>query len=143
MDTEGGASEADLYTLSQRRTKSLKSFIGRFNAIVSCVKVSDKIAITALVNPLWYESELCKYLKLNKPHTLEDALQQPNLFVELEEEKETMAKKHATTNVVVIKEKPKEECGESRHRSETERKQEEGDQKAQNFHISDTQRSPR
>ncbi|KAF2569143.1 hypothetical protein F2Q68_00024880 [Brassica cretica] len=40
---------------------------------------------------------------------LEDALHRSNLFIELEEEKEAMAKKYAITRMVATKEKPKEE----------------------------------
>ena len=63
---------------------------------------------------------LRKDLKINKTQTLEDALHRSNLFIELEEEKEAMAKKYATTMMVATKEKPKEESRESRSRSETE-----------------------
>lgn len=142
MYIEDGASEADLYTMSQERTESLRGFIGRFKAIVSRVKVSDKITITALINSLWYESKLREDPKLNKTHTLEDALHRSNLFVELEEDNETMAKKHTATKTTTAKEKSKEESQESRHRSDGERKRDE-DRKAPNFHISDEQRSPR
>ena len=63
---ENGASEADLYTLSQERTESLRSFIGRFKTIVSRMKVPDKIVITPLIKALWYESKLREDLKINK-----------------------------------------------------------------------------
>ncbi|XP_048627168.1 uncharacterized protein LOC125595420 [Brassica napus] len=142
IDIENGVSEADLYTLSQERTESLRSFIGRFKTIVSRVKVPDKIAITALINALWYESKLREDLKTNKTQTLEDALHRSNLFIELEKNKEAMAKKHAATKTTVIKDKAKEECRESQHRSESERKREEGNRKAHNFHVSDAQRPP-
>ncbi|XP_013639416.1 PREDICTED: uncharacterized protein LOC106344618 [Brassica oleracea var. oleracea] len=140
---EDGATEADLYTLSQERTESLRSFIGRFKKIVSRVKVPDKIATTALINALWYESKLDEDLKINKTQTLQDALHRSNLFIELEEDKEAMAKKYAATRTVATKDEPKEECHESRSRSETERKKEEGDRKALSFHVSDVQRPPR
>ncbi|XP_022558269.2 uncharacterized protein LOC111206178, partial [Brassica napus] len=140
---ENGASEGDLYTLSQERTESLRSFIGRFKTIVSRVKVPDKKATTALINTLWYESKLREDLKKKKKQMLEDALDRSNLFIELEEDKEAMAKKHATTKTTITKDKAKEECRESRHRSESERKREEGDRKTHNFHVSDTQRPPR
>ncbi|KAF2565989.1 hypothetical protein F2Q68_00024879 [Brassica cretica] len=55
-------------------------------------------------------------LKINKTQTLEDALHRSNLFIELEEEKEAMAKKYATTRMVATKEKLKEESRESRSR---------------------------
>lgn len=103
----------------------------------------DKIATTALINALWYESKLCEDLKINKTQTLEDALHRSNLFIELEEDKEAMAKKYATTRTTATKDKPKEECRESRSRSEGERKKEEGGRRTLSFHVSDMQRPPR
>ncbi|KAF2591665.1 hypothetical protein F2Q70_00039704 [Brassica cretica] len=54
-----------------------------------------------------------------------------------------MAKKYAATRAAATKDKSKEECRESRSRSEGERKKEEGDRKGQNFHVNDMQRPPR
>lgn len=104
---------------------------------------ASKIATTTLINALWYESRLREDLKINKTQTLEDALHRSNLFIQLEEDKEAMAKKYAATRAAATKDKSKEESRESRSRSEGERKKEEGDRKGQNFHVSDMQRPPR
>ncbi|KAF3496928.1 hypothetical protein DY000_02054348 [Brassica cretica] len=79
----------------------------------------------------------------NKPIQHVDALHISNLFIELEEDKEEMAKKYAATRVAATKDKKKEECHESRSRPEAERKKEESDRKALNFHVSDTPRPTR
>lgn len=48
-------------------------------------------------------------MKLNKPHTLEDALNQATLFVEIEEEKATLIKKHTVVKLQISKDKAREE----------------------------------
>ncbi|KAF8100247.1 hypothetical protein N665_0228s0002 [Sinapis alba] len=84
---EQSASNADLWTLEKGPTKTLRSFIDKFRAIVSRI------------------TELFK----NKPQTLEDALHRAVTFIEIEKDKAVFAKKYATTKKSSSKDKESNE----------------------------------
>ncbi|XP_019086481.1 PREDICTED: uncharacterized protein LOC109126949 [Camelina sativa] len=95
---ENKNSHADLYTLTQGRNESLRSFIGRFKEVVVNVSIPDAAAIVALKNALWYESRFKEELSLTHVETIVDALLQAAKHIEVEEEKVVNAKKHAHRN---------------------------------------------
>lgn len=93
----------------------------RFKAVVSRVTIADEAAVAALQNALWYESSFRNDLMINEPPTLEDAMHRATRFIRVEEERATMAKKHAPPKVPVSKEKQQNTYYEPRHRYVKER----------------------
>lgn len=69
----------------------------------------DGTTLTAHWNGIWIESAFKDDIKLTKPLTLEDALHQPTLFIEIEEEKVIMAKKHTIFKAHTSKDKTRKE----------------------------------
>ncbi|XP_024013329.1 uncharacterized protein LOC112087617 [Eutrema salsugineum] len=114
MYIQGAVSSADLYQIKQGEKESLRSFIGRFNAIVSRITVTDEASLPALRNALRIDSKFRDSLKFNKPRTLEDALHRATLYIEDEEEKESASSAKATPKQQPHKETPKQEYQEPR-----------------------------
>ncbi|XP_024006453.1 uncharacterized protein LOC112082964 [Eutrema salsugineum] len=74
MYVQGAVSSADLFQIKQGDKESLRSFIGRFNAIISRITVTDEASLSALRNALRIDTKFWDSLKFSKPQTLEDAL---------------------------------------------------------------------
>ncbi|XP_013633075.1 PREDICTED: uncharacterized protein LOC106338707 [Brassica oleracea var. oleracea] len=108
------ATNADLWTLAQEPTETLRSYIKKFRAIVSRITVLDKAAVLALRNGLWHESPFREELMKYKPQTLEDALHRAITFIEIEEDKAAFSKKHAATKKSFSKDKEPDEYNEPR-----------------------------
>ncbi|KAG7583777.1 Reverse transcriptase domain [Arabidopsis suecica] len=94
---ENQTTNADLWSLSQGPKEPLRLFIDRFKNIITKITVPDEAAIVALRNAVWYDSRFRDDITLHAPSTLEDALHRASRYIELEEEKIILAKKHNPT----------------------------------------------
>ncbi|KAG7552776.1 Ribonuclease H-like superfamily [Arabidopsis thaliana x Arabidopsis arenosa] len=101
---ENKTSNADLWSLSQGPKESLRSFIDRFKVVVTKITIPDEAAIVALRNAVWYDSKYRDDITLHAPSTLEDALHRASRYIELEEERLVLAKKHNPPKAPVTKE---------------------------------------
>ncbi|XP_013624296.1 PREDICTED: uncharacterized protein LOC106330368 [Brassica oleracea var. oleracea] len=130
------ATNADLWTLAQEPTKTLRSYIDKFRAIVSRITVLDKAAVLALRNGLWHESPFREEIMKYKPQTLEDALHRAITFIEIEEDKAAFSKKHTSTKKSSSKDKEPDEYYEPRHHYDKAYRDGKS-RKASNYQISD------
>ncbi|KAF8111967.1 hypothetical protein N665_0070s0036 [Sinapis alba] len=81
-----GASETDLWKISQGQKESLQDFMERFKNLVSKVDVPYKTAVEARRNALWIRSSFRSDLYTNSTITLEDALHRANCFIRMEKD---------------------------------------------------------
>ncbi|XP_020891261.1 uncharacterized protein LOC110231012, partial [Arabidopsis lyrata subsp. lyrata] len=84
------ATNADLWTMSQKESEPLRTFIERFKKVVSNIAITDDAAIGALRNALLFGSRFREDLIIARPSTLDDALHRANRYIEIEEEKAAM-----------------------------------------------------
>lgn len=83
-----GASDADIWNLSQGPNDSLKKYITNFKEIMSKLPcVSHTSALSTPRKGFWYESKFQEELIVHKPTTIQDALFQATNWMEVEDGK--------------------------------------------------------
>ncbi|KAG7572029.1 Retrotransposon gag domain [Arabidopsis suecica] len=88
-------SDADLWNLTQGPNESLRTFITKFKGVLSRLpRISQQSALSALGKGLWHDSRFKEDLILHKPDTIQDALFRANNWMEVEDEKESFAKRN-------------------------------------------------
>ncbi|KAG7588583.1 Ribonuclease H domain [Arabidopsis suecica] len=88
-------SDADLWNLTQGPNESLRAFITKFKGVLSKLpRISQQSALSALRKGLWHDSRFKEDLILHKPDTIQDALFYANNWMEVEDEKESFAKRN-------------------------------------------------
>ncbi|KAG7585759.1 Retrotransposon gag domain [Arabidopsis thaliana x Arabidopsis arenosa] len=88
-------SDADLWNLTQGPNESLRAFITKFKGVLSKLpRISQQLALSALRKGLWHDSRFKEDLILHKPDTIQDALFRANNWMEVEDEKESFAKRN-------------------------------------------------
>ncbi|XP_024004997.1 uncharacterized protein LOC112082128 [Eutrema salsugineum] len=114
MFMDRGNSDADLWTLSQGPNEPLREYMARFKAVVSKVEgISDKAALEALMQSLWYKSEFRREMALNTPQTIQDALHRSPDFVVNEEEMKNLDEQYEATKAAIrssILTRPSKKC---------------------------------
>ncbi|KAG7533509.1 Reverse transcriptase domain [Arabidopsis thaliana x Arabidopsis arenosa] len=109
-------SDADLWNLTQGPNESLRTFITKFKGVLSKLpRISQQSALSALRKGLWHDSRFKEDLILHKPDTIQDALFRANNWMEVEDEKESFAKRNKQAKPAVTfptkKFEPKENQG--------------------------------
>ncbi|KAG7586269.1 Retrotransposon gag domain [Arabidopsis thaliana x Arabidopsis arenosa] len=95
-------SDADLWNLTQGPNESLRTFITKFKGVLSKLpRISQQSALSALRKGLWHDSRFKEDLILHKPDTIQDALFRANNWMEVEDEKESFAKRNKQAKPVV------------------------------------------
>ncbi|KAG7585621.1 Retrotransposon gag domain [Arabidopsis thaliana x Arabidopsis arenosa] len=102
MFMEKATSDADLWNLTQGQNEPLRKYIAKFKEVIAKISgVSHAAALSALKNGLWHESRFREEIIVNRPRTIQDALFRATNWMEVEEEKFSLAKKHRPAKLVV------------------------------------------
>ncbi|KAG7536863.1 Retrotransposon gag domain [Arabidopsis suecica] len=102
MFMEKATSDADLWNLTQGQNEPLRKYIAKFKEVIAKIPgVSHAAALSALRNGLWHESRFREEIIVNRPSTIQDALFRANNWMEAEEEKLTLAKKHRPAKLII------------------------------------------
>ncbi|KAG7583672.1 Ribonuclease H-like superfamily [Arabidopsis suecica] len=102
MFMEKATSDADLWNLTQGQNEPLRKYIAKFKEVIAKIPgVSHAAALSALRNGLWDESRFREEIIVNRPSTIQDALFRATNWMEAEEEKLSLAKKHRPAKLVV------------------------------------------
>ncbi|KAL9281283.1 putative retrotransposon gag domain-containing protein [Arabidopsis thaliana] len=115
--------DTDLWNLSQGPNESLRAFITKFKGVLSKLpRVSQQSTLSSLQKGLWYDSRFKEDLILHKPDTIQDALFRPNNWMEVEDVKESFAKrnKQAKPSVTFLTKKfePRDNQGPKKFRAQ-------------------------
>ncbi|KAG7533283.1 Ribonuclease H domain [Arabidopsis thaliana x Arabidopsis arenosa] len=102
MFMEKATSDADLWNLTQGQNEPLRKYIAKFKEVIAKIPgVSHAAALSALWNGLWHEFRFREEIIVNRPSTIQDALFRATNWMEAEEEKLSLAKKHRPAKLVV------------------------------------------
>ncbi|KAG7568048.1 Retrotransposon gag domain [Arabidopsis thaliana x Arabidopsis arenosa] len=102
MFMEKATSDADLWNLTQGQNEPLRKYIAKFKEVIAKIPgVSHAAALSALRNGLWHESRFREEIIVNRPSTIQDALFRATNWMETEEEKLSLAKKHRPAKLAV------------------------------------------
>ncbi|KAG7594059.1 Retrotransposon gag domain [Arabidopsis thaliana x Arabidopsis arenosa] len=102
MFMEKATSDADLWNLTQGQNEPLRKYIAKFKEVIAKIPgVSHAAALSALRNGLWHESRFREEIIVNRLNTIQDALFRDTNWMEAEEEKLSLAKKHRPAKLVV------------------------------------------
>ncbi|KAG7594217.1 Retrotransposon gag domain [Arabidopsis thaliana x Arabidopsis arenosa] len=102
MFMEKATSDADLWNLTQGQNEPLRKYIAKFKEVIAKILgVSHTAVLSALRNGLWHESRFREELIVNRPSTIQDALFRASNWMEAEEEKLSLAKKHRPAKLAV------------------------------------------
>ncbi|KAG7559439.1 Ribonuclease H domain [Arabidopsis thaliana x Arabidopsis arenosa] len=102
MFMEKVTSDADLWNLTQGQNEPLRKYIAKFKEVIAKIPgVSHAATLSALRNGLWHESRFQEEIIVNRPSTIQDALFRATNWMEAEEEKLSLAKKHRPAKLVV------------------------------------------
>ncbi|KAG7578877.1 Retrotransposon gag domain [Arabidopsis thaliana x Arabidopsis arenosa] len=95
MFMEKATSDANLWNLTQGHNEPLRKYIAKFKEVIAKIPgVSHAVALSALRNGLCHESRFREEIIVNRPSTIQDALFRATNWMEAEEEKLSLAKKH-------------------------------------------------
>ncbi|KAG7559469.1 Retrotransposon gag domain [Arabidopsis thaliana x Arabidopsis arenosa] len=101
MFMEKATSDADLWNLTQGQNEPLRKYIAKFKEVIAKIPgVSHAAALSALRNGLWHESRFREEIIVNRLSTIQDALFRATNWMEAEEEKFSLAKKHRPAKLV-------------------------------------------
>ncbi|KAG7568054.1 Retrotransposon gag domain [Arabidopsis thaliana x Arabidopsis arenosa] len=102
MFMEKATSDADLWNLTQGQNEPLRKYIAKFKEVIAKIPgVSHAAALSALRNGLWHESRFREEIIVIRPSTIQDALFRATNWMETEEEKLSLAKKHRPAKLAV------------------------------------------
>ncbi|KAG7599517.1 Retrotransposon gag domain [Arabidopsis suecica] len=92
----------DFWNLTQCQNEPLRKYIAKFKDVIAKILgVSHAAALSALRNGLWHESRFREEIIVNRPSTIQDALFRATNWMEAEEEKLSLAKKHRPAKLVI------------------------------------------
>ncbi|KAG7557013.1 Retrotransposon gag domain [Arabidopsis suecica] len=92
----------NLWNLTQGQNKPIRKYIAKFKEVIAKIHgISHAAALSALRNGLWHKSRFREEIIVNRPSTIQDALFRATNWMEAEEEKLSLAKKHRPAKLVV------------------------------------------
>lgn len=93
--------------MNQKKGESLRKYIDCFKVIASRVTMHNITLIETLRKGLGYECRFHETLEFCKRSMLEDALHQTSIYVNIEEERESLHKHYASKTLTSTKDKIK------------------------------------